>query len=335
MLKNTKLIYFFNAITFALLVLGCKDKDTSTNYYFHASDGAISNNGTSPKSPFSSLTAIQSLNLKAGDTLFLAAGETFSESLQINNITGEKNKPIVVTTYPNQNNQKAIIKTEGELNAVSIENSSYIEIHNLDISAQSDQKNTSNEGTMRCGVLVTTTEAGKYEHIYFSNLAIHDVFFEGEDFKRPKNEVKTANGTQAYGWGIRFINNTEGARISDIKIQNSSIYNVSHTGIKLTSRLDEGVYGIQNFKIENNKVNKTGGPGIQMSGVYKGHILNNQINLGVLTIHENGAEAVDYGLGAPTKCLLNTINLPMLMDLEIQLVHTSILIVATLFYNTI
>jgi len=44
---------------------------------------------------------------------------------------------------------------------------------------------------MRCGVLLTTSQAGQYENIVLERLTIRDVFFEEEGFTRGKDEVRT------------------------------------------------------------------------------------------------------------------------------------------------
>ena len=129
---------------------------------------------------------------------------------------------------------------------------------------------------MRCGVLVKTSKEGNYEHIYLKNLDIKDIFYENKNFTRSLKETKSANGTQNYGWGIRFINNTKNTLLSDVKIESCTVTNVSHTGIKLTSRIKK--YGIIDFIISDTKVTETGGPGIQMSGVKNGHIFNNIVD---------------------------------------------------------
>jgi hypothetical protein len=258
--------------------MSCTQQQKPTNYYFNAKTGNDANAGTSSKEAFQSLEQLKSLQLKHGDSIFLASGVEFKEPLELIEVFGSQSLPIVVSSYPKNSTEKAFIKTKGHLNAVLIENSSFIEIHNLDLSAQSDVENEVQDGEMRCGVLVQATKPGDYQHIYLSHLDIHDIFYEDGGFTRPKGEVKTANGTQAYGWGIRFINNTEGAELSDLKVEHSRVKNVSHTGIKLTSRLKGGVHGIKNFQVNDNQVFQTGGPGIQMSGVFNGHIFNNTVD---------------------------------------------------------
>lgn len=277
MWKNIKL-YFL--LTLMMVVFtSCEKNNQLSTYYFHASKGSDNHSGTSADQAFQSLDHIKTLTLKPGDSILLASGEEFDEVLELVSMAGSERHPIVISTYPKNSTKKASIVTHGLANAVLIENSSFIEVQNILIRALPPiSKVLSTEQSMRCGVLVQATKAESFEHIYLSHLEIQDVFFEEEGFTRPKGEVNTANGTQAYGWGIRVINNTEGAEISDIKVAYSSIKNVAHTGIKLTSRLENGLHGIKNFEIHNNKVIQTGGPGIQMSGVADGHIYKNFVD---------------------------------------------------------
>jgi len=273
MLKN------ISCFLLLLLLWSCQNHQPElTNYYFDAVSGDNANAGQSAEDAFKTLDQLQKLSIRPGDTIFLSVNGKFESPLELINISGNVENPIVITSYPKTANQKASIHTKGFLNAVLIENSKFVELNNLDISAQTDTTKATEKGKMRCGVLVHTTQVGEFEHIYLSNLNIHDVYFNPKGFTRPKGEVKTANGTQAYGWGIRFINNREGAMLSDVRIENSTIKNVAHTGIKLTSKLKENKYGISDFTINDNLVNETGGPGIQMSGVANGHILNNQVD---------------------------------------------------------
>ena len=105
------------------------------------------------------------------------------------------------------------------------------------------------------------------------NLYKHNIYFENKGFVRNKNEVKTPNGTQSYGWGIRLINRDTQSKIHDVKIEKCIISNVSHTGIKLTGKLKN----IFNIRITKNELFQTGGPGIQMSGVKEVYVGNNKV----------------------------------------------------------
>jgi hypothetical protein len=107
---------------------------------------------------------------------------------------------------------------------------------------------------MRCGVLVVTNKPGQYENITLKKLIVRDIFIEAPGFQRGKNEVHSANGTQRYGWGIRFINRVDDTKFKNLTVTDCLIKNVAHTGIKFTSRGQN----THNIKVYNNRVLETG-----------------------------------------------------------------------------
>ena len=127
---------------------------------------------------------------------------------------------------------------------------------------------------MRCGVLVLVDKPGMSEGIMLKNLKVSNVFYNKKGLKRGKAEVKTANGTQTYGWGIRFIVQSEKAVLKEVEVSNCIVSNVAHTGIKLTAKKNT----LFHVNLYHNRVSKTGGPGIQMSGVRFGHIAHNSVS---------------------------------------------------------
>lgn len=261
-----------------LLVCYSVSMAQAKSYYFNAKDGNDSNNGLSTSSPFKSFKKITELSLKAGDSVLLAGGVTFTESLILKGIKGTLKMPIVITSYHiGANKQQAKIDAKGFANGVLIQNCSFLEVNNLSISANGGVNELINGKMpdMRCGVLVTANYAGKFSGISLVNLKVKDVFYEEVGFTRGKDEVKTANGTEKYGWGIRLIvTNGSNAVIDDVKVESCDISNVSHTGLKLTGPKES----IQNIKLLNNKITDVGGPGVQMSGVKTGLVSGNYIN---------------------------------------------------------
>ena len=266
-------------ILLTIFAIFCSFSDQkTTNYYFHPTIGNDANIGTTKNAPFKSLSKIKSLKIKPGDSLLLAINQTFSESLELKEIMGTEKKPIIVSVYGTRyKNDKAIIKTEKELNGILVENSSFIEISHIRISANpSENQETGLKNQMRCGVLVTASNPKIYEHIYLNELIVKDIFYEKKGFSRSAKETKSANGTQNYGWGIRFITRNKEAVLKNLKVTKTIVENVAHTGIKLTA--NGAKHGIIDFEISENKVIETGGPGIQMSGAKNGHIFNNVVN---------------------------------------------------------
>ncbi|MCP3930762.1 MAG: right-handed parallel beta-helix repeat-containing protein [Bacteroidetes bacterium] len=250
----------------------------ATNYYVHPVLGDDQNAGISIVSPFRSLEKVSTLDFEPGDKLLLAAGHTFYGSLILKNIRGSTDNPIEISSYCWGNaleDKRAAVDAKGYLNAVLLENCSHLLLQNLILTANGgDVINGKKKGAnMRCGVLITTTEAGEYANITLQNLLVRDIFFEEKGFQRGKDEVRTANGIQSYGWGIRFINRTKDAVLKDMNVFSCEVKNVAHTGIKFTG----GNHSIQNIRVYENRILETGGPGIQMSGISKGHIKGNYV----------------------------------------------------------
>jgi hypothetical protein len=122
-------------------------------------------------------------------------------------------------------------------------------------------------GNQRCGVLVEVDRAGEHRGIALTHLAVHRVSFHPPGFVRPAADVRTANGTLSYGWGIRFIvHDRSRGGLRDVAVRDCTIERVDHTGLKFTSP----VGGIRDVVVENVRVTHTGGPGVQMSGLTGG-----------------------------------------------------------------
>jgi hypothetical protein len=191
--------------------------------------------------------------------------------------------------------ERAYIDAAGYPDGILVVNGAHIRIERIGITADGTAgRGGSYVSDMRCGIRITVDKAGVYENIRVRDVDISDIFYHDPGHTRSKGEVKTANGTGRYGWGIRLINQVPGAVIRDVQISDSRVTNVSHTGIKLTSRVawirNEGARkedirsedirneGILDVVISGCEVVRTGGPGIQMSGVRQVIAKNNLVD---------------------------------------------------------
>jgi hypothetical protein len=184
---------------------------------------------------------------------------------------------VVISNYPYKGNkEKPVLDAGTAMNAILIQNSSFIVVSGIEVTAAIPYlSNTlSNKAEMRCGILVEVTKDGTFENVELTDLVVHDVFYNPPGFTRAAAEIKTANGTQSYGWGIRVINNTKAGRLTGVKVLRSVVFKVSHTGIKITANVN----GIQQLEVAGCKVYQTGGPGMQFSGITRGHIYHNTID---------------------------------------------------------
>lgn len=244
----------------------------ATKYYINAEAGNDQNNGKSETQAWQSLEKVSNTNFKSGDIILLANGQEFKGSIEWTNISGSKSKTIVISSYiVSESTIKPIINAKDHLAGIVLINCSHIKVEGLTIVANGGKAPKKTKKGLRCGVLVTTSKAGVFQNISLENLEVKDIFYEKPNFQRGKDEVKTANGTQSYGWGIRFINTNKDALIKDVLVQSCTVSNVAHTGIKLKGNLE-------GLKLYDNEVFKTGGPGIQFSIVTDAHVKGNNVN---------------------------------------------------------
>lgn len=245
----------------------------ATNYYVHPELGKDNNTGTNVLNPFKNLSQISTLALKPGDAILLAASYTHKGMLSLQGQRGSSINPIKISSYQWGNrfaDARATIDAASAEHGVYLLNCSHIVVEQIIIQAEGG----SSGAAMRCGVLVTTDQAGLYENIQFQQLQIKDIFVEATGFNRGEKEVRTSNGTQRYGWGIRFINRTENAILKDLYVTDCIVENVAHTGIKFTGSSPQTIF---NIHVSGNRVLRTGGPGIQMSRVKFGHVYRNYV----------------------------------------------------------
>jgi Right handed beta helix region len=264
-LTRTVLLAFFILIHPAL---------TAKDYYVHPELGNDGNDGSSKTLAIKTLERAGQLALLPGDRILLAAGKTHYGSLQLRNLLGEPNRPILVESV-NWNDKDtfipAIIDSKGMEQGILIEDCKHLKISLIKITANGYAVRDSASG-FRTGVMIKTNKLG-VKDITLDGLKIYDVFYENQGHKRAKDEVKTANGTERYGWGIRLINNLDEVLMDQVLIQNCEIENIDHTGIKLIGKSRN----IQNIRILKNKVTRTGGPGIQMSNVRFVYVAENAV----------------------------------------------------------
>lgn len=268
---------FLIIINISVLVL-FSNTITAKEYYIHPKYGKDSNSGHTKKTAFQTLNQISKLKLLPGDKVFLASNEIYFGSLNLINQSGSAQLPIIITSISwrhKNTNKPAQINFKNYANGILIEDCSFITVSNLDLTGNGYTVENQ-ELNMRCGIKLTTKNTPKVEHINIQNITIHEVFYENFGFKRGKDEVKTANGSQKYGWGIRIINESVNSIIENCIIENCTIKNVSHTGLKLTGK-NRNIKNIKNIKILNNTLLKTGGPGIQMSEVEKIYVAHNKV----------------------------------------------------------
>ncbi|UMB52415.1 right-handed parallel beta-helix repeat-containing protein [Lutibacter sp. A64] len=273
------LILFFQNILF------------SKDYYVHPKLGNDTNTGVSKAQAFKTIERANKISFNSGDRLLLASGQIYNHGFKLINKQGTADKPISITSVLWNSKDSfipATINFTHNLNGVLIENCSYVNISNIRLTANGYLK-SNNKAKMHCAILIINKGVEEMKYITINNVSILDVYYEKEGFSRGKEEVRTANGTQKYGWGVRVINEDKTVAIKHVYIKNSNIKDVSHTGIKLTGKGKN----ISNIYILNNNLEATGGPGIQMSGVKDVEVTGN-----IVTHSGSNTDSRKWGRGS-------------------------------------
>jgi hypothetical protein len=97
---------------------------------YHFSNTGDDNNDGSSSHPWKSISRIKTLVLNAGDSVLLAAGQTFSGTLVVNyNTNGTSANPVVISSY---GTGMATINSGNEAGVI-INNSSYLQLQNIQL----------------------------------------------------------------------------------------------------------------------------------------------------------------------------------------------------------
>lgn len=253
----------------------------ATDYFINSIVGKDDNYGTSMDKPFRTIEKINTIQLKPGDKILFAAGQIFAGELKLIGIQGLPHQPVVVGSYyAGSGNAKSDhspyfgINAKSKANGILIQDCSYIIVKHATIEADGYDGEKSVEDKMRVGVKITATQGKICRNIQLDSLEIKNIYFENKGFIRGAEEVKTANGSQRYGWGIRLMADNPTAQITEIDISHCNISNVSHTGIKLTGA-NKNIHWVSIYE---NDIAYTGGPGIQMSEVKNIHVHHNTVD---------------------------------------------------------
>ena len=253
----------------------------ATDYFVNSVSGNDENAGTSPSKPFRSLAKVNGLSLKPGDRVLFTAGQEFHGELILTDVSGEADKPIVIAGYTGSSvaqwgaaSRSFKINAKGKLNGILIKDCSYVIVKHAIIEADGHETDEPTEGAMRVGVMIKASTGKVTRNIHLDSLEIKNIYYENKGYMRGADEVRTENGTQRYGWGIRLMAEQANAQITQIDISNCKVRDVCHTGIKLTG-INKNIHWVRIF---NNDIAYTGGPGIQMSEVKNVHVHHNTVD---------------------------------------------------------
>ena len=189
---------------------------TPNTYYVNALTGSDSNAGTLPSTAWQSLARVNAHPFVAGDTVLLAAGQTFTGNLQITSGGGVPGSPINFGSY---GNGVATISTGAGPHGIYVYNCGYVNIQNINLSGPSLGSASGN------GIYCFTDQT----NVTYAQININNVNVTGYTVGI------YINGSSA--WHVPPGNGFNGVRIT-----NSTAFANSDNGILVSNRASSGTH---------------------------------------------------------------------------------------------
>lgn len=197
--------------------------ETGDAYFFdsESTDG----DGTKEK-PYSSLSKISDISFKPGTKIFLKKNSVFKEQFSLKNLNGEKDNPIIFTSYGDKGDKPKIVGKETlDKGIVYISNCSNILFQNMEIYSEIKEESAAKGILVELSNEESTEEAKTYHNITLKNLYIHDIY----GFSDKENQGM-AMKSKLTG-GIHLWSSDGNAKIDGFNVLNSKIKNVTNVGI--------------------------------------------------------------------------------------------------------
>lgn len=212
---------------------GCKDPldpplddpiDETGDAYFFDSE-SVEGDGTKEK-PYSTLSKMNDISFKPGTKIFLKKNSIFKEQLSLKNLNGDKENPIIFTSYGDKGDKPKIVGKETlDKGIIYISNCSNILFQNMEIYSEIKEENAAKGILIELSNEEGTEEVKTYHNITLKNLYIHDIY----GFSDKENQGM-AMKSKLTG-GIHLWSSDGNAKIDGFNILNSKIENVTNVGI--------------------------------------------------------------------------------------------------------
>jgi len=167
--------------------------NTPTSYYVSAM-GNDTNDGKTPETPWKTLSRVNQLNLKPGESILFRAGDIFQGTLDLSYETGSESAPIIVGSY---GDSRAIIDAGAAGSGIFAKNPQYIIVRDLVVKGSGYKINPSN------GVFFYADSSVKLKNISFQNLEVSGFMGRGLYVQVPWPEYEPNLGGQKMPAGDR------------------------------------------------------------------------------------------------------------------------------------
>ena len=208
------------------------------SYHLDSHSGSDQNDGLSPKKAWATLKKANLVTFKKGDQILLKRGSVFLGKLALKSVAASKAEPLLIDAY-GVDKKLPRIDAPGYIAGITIEECSYVDVKNLEITSDGGKVIDVQAEKERYGVYISQSR-----NVSVDNLNVHSIFATTQT----KSEGK--NGTTAYGHGIRF-DDSQSVRVSNCIIKRVGRYGINGKRSK-------------NIEILTNKTDHTGCSGLQL-----------------------------------------------------------------------
>lgn len=257
--------------------------ETGDAYFFdsESTDG----DGTKEK-PYSSLSKISDISFKPGTKIFLKKNSVFKEQFSLKNLNGEKENPIIFTSYGDKGDKPKIVGKEAlDKGIVYISNCSNILFQNMEIYSEIKEESAAKGILIELSNEESTEEVKTYHNITLKNLYIHDIY----GFSDKENQGM-AMKSKLTG-GIHLWSSDGNAKIDGFNVLNSKIENVTNVGIATWYKVvgirvskvspyddDFDKYAHTNVTISNNEISYIGKNAVFLRNIKGGKFDHNVVH---------------------------------------------------------
>ncbi|WP_029191529.1 hypothetical protein [Paenibacillus elgii] len=238
-----------------------EDAAASVTYYVDSAEGKDTNNGKSEGAAWKTLVNVNKLTLKPGDQVRFKKGGTWQGTLKLKGSGTESNRIIVANYGPG--NALPLIDAKGEIDAVVLQNMSYVTVEGLAITNPS-----SNLERWARGIYIVADKPGAYRGITIRNNKLYKIEGYVSQNKRHKSAAIFTDSTDSRA---RFEQmEITGNRIKDITVRGI-------TGSQTAKNLNHPENFNYDLKVSRNLIQNTGCDAIRVVGWNKALIEYNNI----------------------------------------------------------
>jgi hypothetical protein len=209
------------------LTLAAASFASGATYYVDANAGNDSNSGTSQGAAWQTLAKVDATTFQPGDQILFLCGDVWTGVLSPLG-SGANGSPIVINTYGS--GALPLIQGNGATGgAVSLNNQSYWEINNLEVT------NSASSAGDRTGIQVTASNFGLISHIHIVGCLVHNV-------TGTVGQTITDKRTGGIYIGVT-ADNTTPTRFDDVLVDSCTVHDCSNQGI-MTDNHDINLSGV-------------------------------------------------------------------------------------------